>query len=45
MMREVCAVYVERLEDRSCYRKHNGIAHCSFEHASRRYGEAKSIPV
>jgi hypothetical protein len=31
------------LEDRLCYRKHNGIAQCYFEHVSQRYGEVKSI--
>jgi len=45
MRRAICAVYVERWEDRLCYRKHNGIAQCCFEHVSQRYGEAKSISV
>jgi len=26
MRRAICAVYIERWEDRQCYRKHNGIA-------------------
>jgi hypothetical protein len=42
MCRAICAIYVERSEDRLYYRKHNGIAQCYFEHVSQRYEEAKS---
>jgi hypothetical protein len=45
MRRDICAVYVERLEDRLYYQKHNGIAQCYFENVSQRYGETKSISV
>jgi len=44
MRRAICAVYVERWDNRLYYRKHNGIAQRYFEHVSR-YGEAKSIWV
>jgi len=43
MHRATCAVYAERWEDCLCYRKYNGIAQSSFEHVSKRNGEAKSI--
>jgi len=45
MRRTICAVYVERWEDRVYYRKQNGIAQCYFEDVSQRCGEAKSISV
>jgi len=43
MRRAICAVSVERLQDRLYYRKHNGIAHFYYEHVSQRCAEAKSI--
>jgi hypothetical protein len=45
MRKDICAVYVERSEDRLYYRKHNEIAQFYFEHISKRYGEAKFVTV
>jgi hypothetical protein len=39
MRRAICAVYVERWEDRPFYRKHNGLAQFYYEHVSQRCGE------
>jgi len=45
MRRAICAVYVERWEDRLYYRKHNGITHFYYEHVSQRCGEVKYISI
>jgi len=45
MCRTTCTGYIELWEDHLCYRKHNEISQCYFEHVSQRYGEAKSVSV
>jgi hypothetical protein len=45
MRKAIGAVYVECSEDRLYCRKHNGIAHFSYEYVSKLCGEAESITI